>query len=355
MAKEFKVAFAVFTWLIRKAKCVVCMDANLSNRTYRNLQRIRCSDGKHKIFLHHNIYKNANAEHYHITTDIHKWTKEIHDKCSANKKFAVVSSSLCEANVIYNNIIEKYPEKSVIIYSSKTNSNEKALHFSDVNTYWSNYDIIIYTPTVSAGVSHEIIHFDCIFGFFTNASCNVEICLQMLGRVRNVKTKSYYICFSADSFNMPTDLNSIRNLICGNRRNLFGKLTKNLDLKFTSHGRPEYIDTDYFWITLENIRISNLSKNSFIPRFLNYVSGTGAKIILLDMELDAEDRVIIADSRKENKFSDLAMNQKLVNAAKAKIDDMFEYRATRDIVSNPSLAQKVRKSYLKYHKMEVRN
>ena len=53
------------------------------------------------------------------------------------------------------------------LYSSETNKETKKLHFSDVNKYLT-YDCLIYTPTLSAGISYEIEHYDYLFGYFVS-------------------------------------------------------------------------------------------------------------------------------------------------------------------------------------------
>lgn len=47
---------------------------------------------------------------------------------------------------------------------------------------------------MTAGISYEVENFDIVMGYFDPNSCQAEICSQMLGRIRNVKEKTYYIC-----------------------------------------------------------------------------------------------------------------------------------------------------------------
>jgi hypothetical protein len=75
------------------------------------------------------------------------------------------------------------------------NSERDAVDFAGVNVAWLRYDVVVYSPTVSAGVSfmprdpatkEPIAHFDSLVAFLINGPGvpSASICLQMLWRVR---------------------------------------------------------------------------------------------------------------------------------------------------------------------------
>jgi len=66
---------------------------------------------------------------------------------------------------------------------------------------WSTYDVVIYTPTITAGISFDTLHFDHIFGFFTNRSSSCESAFQQLFRARNTVSDDIYIYCSDDLTN----------------------------------------------------------------------------------------------------------------------------------------------------------
>ena len=62
----------------------------------------------------------------------------------------------------------------MMIYTRDTDQLTKAIHIKNVNDYWADYDIIIYSPTISVGISFDIPNkFDNIFLYTCNDSCNV--------------------------------------------------------------------------------------------------------------------------------------------------------------------------------------
>jgi len=50
---------------------------------------------------------------------------------------------------------------------------------------WSNKDTVIYTPTITTGLSFNDQHFDKVIAYYTNMSAPAETSLQMMFRVRN--------------------------------------------------------------------------------------------------------------------------------------------------------------------------
>ena len=281
LIRNFSRAFAVFQWLLRYSKYVVLMDANLSDRTFRILQRMR----NEPIYYHCNAFKNATDDKYYFTTDEIKWLGILYSSIDKGEKIAIPMSSLTKAKIIQKNLLNKFPEKRIKLYSSETTNTEKKEHFGNVNLHWK-YDVLIYTPTVSAGISFEAEHFDKVFGYFIDLSCCVETCIQMIGRIRNVKSKQLIIYLHGTSNNLPEEIDEIQRYVYQKRENL----SKNFDdsllqFEYGPFGEVKQYTTDYFYIWMENVRVRNLSLNSFVKRFINTVAYSGAQINQLTDEM----------------------------------------------------------------------
>ena len=54
-----------------------------------------------------------------------------------------------------------------------------------------------------------------------------------------------------------------------------------LQFEYPPDGAIQYYESDYFYLWMETIRVENLSKNSFIERFIDQVCDTGAKVEVL--------------------------------------------------------------------------
>lgn len=281
LLRNFTDCFSKFQYLLKYSKHVICMDANISDRTFRVLKQMRPEfvNAVNEIAYHCNRYRNATSDNYFITGDKLKWLGLLYSTIEADERIAVPMSSLTEAKVLVKNLTKRYPQKQVKLYSSETTMSEKREHFADVNTHWLQYDILVYTPTVSAGVSFEQKHFHKVFGYFTDQSCPVETCIQMIGRIRDVRDLKFYICLCATGNNLPTDIDSIKQYVFNKRENLIKNFDETgLIPEYGPIGDIRYHMSDYFHLWLENARIKNLSKNSFIRRFIHLVSFSGANV-----------------------------------------------------------------------------
>jgi len=277
LKSNFIECFAKFQWLIKYSKHVICMDAGISDRTYRILGQMRPWDGDNSILYHRNECKNARADSYYFTGEKAKWLGILYSSVEADERIAVPTSSLAEAKTLRHNLALRYPAKNIRIYSSETKTSEKRAHFSDVGLYWSQLDVLIYTPTVSAGVSFEKKHFAKVFGYFTDQSCPIETCIQMIGRIRDVADNQFYICLSATGNILPADIRSIKQWVKTKRNNLVTGFDRTgLAIEYSPVGELICHSGDYFQVWLENTQVRNLSKNSFIRRFIHVVTNTGA-------------------------------------------------------------------------------
>lgn len=286
---NFNECFAKFQYLIKHSRHVVCMDAGLTNRTYRVLRAMR---DKTNNLYHYNSYANATDDNYYITTDKARWLGMLYNAVDSDERIAVPMSSVSEARVLDANLRRRYPGKRVKLYSSETLASEKREHFTDVNTYWGELDILIYTPTVSAGVSFERKHFSKIFGYFTDKSCPVETCVQMIGRIRDVESHEHYICISATGNTLPTTPEQVHERLVMSRENLRTQFDTTTHLaivtQYDAKGQPTIRTTDYYQLYVENTIIRNISKNSFIKWFVHAVGQFGAQIHQLDADVYRE-------------------------------------------------------------------
>jgi hypothetical protein len=79
------------------------------------------------------------------------------------------------------------------------------------------------------------------------------------------------------------------------RSSLFRSVSHLMAYEYGPHGELIFHDSPYFHLWLENTRVENLSKNSFVPRFIAQVADTGATVALLEKLPGAEAR--LADLR----------------------------------------------------------
>ena len=281
--KALNASFANFCWLLRNSKKVIIMDGYLSDRSYNILQNIRPTklDDFH---FHWNKYKRVQDTEYRITNNHKDWLNVIMESIKIGKKVVINSNNKIEADTLHKQITELYPSKSIILYTADTSESIKSLHFSDVNKYWI-VDVLIYSPCLSAGVSFVKKHFDLQFSYMTDQSCDVETCLQMTGRVRNIGDKINYICFkSQGESNLPTDIKAIEELIKERKSmDLFDIPADGIEFQINDACQIEYYHTPFFNLWLNNVSNTNMSKNCFIRRYIRKLTDEGGKLSMIPL------------------------------------------------------------------------
>ncbi|GFR91538.1 BA71V-F1055L [Elysia marginata] len=291
--RRFNATFAMFQWMLATARQVICIDANVGDRTLHVLQKMRAA---HPVHFHWNQYQRAGDDLYYFTADQSIWLDHLFESLRRGQRIVLPSNSLTEALAFEAAIRQRFPEKAVCLYSSRLSPSEKERHFADVHTHWSGLDALIYTPTVSAGVSYELERFDALFGYFTNMSCAVETCRQMLARVRSIATKKHYICLLGRKHSLPTATDDIRRLVHDKRTNLYRRLDGEgaqfaFQFEYGPNGDVRFHESSYFYLWLETVRTENLSKNDFVARFIDQVADTGAAVASLEALPGAGERL----------------------------------------------------------------
>lgn len=284
MGGAFHECYAKFRWLVGTAHHVVALDANITDRTLRSLAEMR----EQPVVYHRNTFQRAAGDTYMLCGDLNRWLSALYAFVDDGKHIAIAASSLSEAEAIVREIGRRLPTARVKLYSSKTLASERREHFSDVNLYWSQYDVLVFTPTVSAGVSFEVPHYDVLFGYFTDQSCPVETCIQMMGRIRDIGSKHTVVYFDARGNNLPTKPDAIRELLREGQLSLTNEYAMDgLTVEYAADGTPEYSGS-YLPLWVENTRAINLSRNMFIRLFSQYIDSYGATLYHFDDERFAE-------------------------------------------------------------------
>lgn len=315
LSKDPSGVYRKFEALLKYSKKVICMDAYMTDRTAHIIKEVREPAVKdHKLLIHNNTYKNSTDDKYYVTYNNALWLQILHEKLGIyteidkdngvtsvhypekQHKVVIMSSSLKEAKALHDIFTSYFEAQNIKLnvgfYSSETSKKEKDKVFGDVNTYWDDKDILIFTPTVSAGVSFEIQHYDYVFCYFTNLSCNVQTCLQMMGRIRNIGKKEYYICFNGLPIYKPTSYDRLKSIIEQDNREIID--SANINYIIDRNGRNNIIEDIFFHIWIQNELVNNISKRYFTNEFMKFLRyGGGTIISLVDFIDNLEDKELV--------------------------------------------------------------
>jgi Origin of replication binding protein len=101
--------------------------------------------------------------------------------CSSSKSFTVRLQHFIRA---------RRPDTNMLVYNSDTSE-----RLDDVATLWKTCQLLVYSPTITAGVSFELEHFDSLVAFVSNSrhAPTVDMTLQQLFRVRNLNDGSMHL------------------------------------------------------------------------------------------------------------------------------------------------------------------
>jgi hypothetical protein len=91
-----------------------------------------------------------------------------------------------------------------VLHSSKTDDKLKN-ELEDVNSFWVQFQVVLYSPTIESGVDFNVPHFDKIYGIIRNGflTCSQRAFLQMVGRIRTIKDHDI-LCY----YDGPTQLDA---------------------------------------------------------------------------------------------------------------------------------------------------
>ena len=172
--------YNVLSRLLNKSNKILCLDGDLCDRSYDFIYNLGID---YKIYI--NEYKTT-KKHYILTNDTNDFNNKIMEKLNEGKKIVLCCMSKNETELYYELFKNNY---KCIIHNSISKNKDILLN---VNKHWADIDILIYSPTVEAGIDFNIEYFDCLFTTISNMSCSIRAFLQMMNRIRHYADNKIY-------------------------------------------------------------------------------------------------------------------------------------------------------------------
>ncbi len=178
---------------VRNCKRLIIADANLTDTTVQLFTNFRQSC----IKVQNDYMSMSDTKCTYISDKNELLSKVISDIEQGLK--LVIPTNIKKTSIEIHKLLTKYfPKKKFLLLNSSTEHVSASL--------WNQYDCIIYTSKISAGISFNDIYFDRLYGIFTNTTCSVQMCSQMLIRVRNLKDKQMFLCVARNRKNLSRSL-----------------------------------------------------------------------------------------------------------------------------------------------------
>ncbi|NJD08797.1 MAG: hypothetical protein FIA97_20245 [Methylococcaceae bacterium] len=179
--------FSKLIQLIRSATTVICLDADLTGLlTIDLIAELRGPQSERdELYGYRNDYRYAGRTIQLYESQPHL-VNELVAVVEAGKKVFVATNTREFAQHAQQLVLQHQPDAKVLLLTSSTNDTPEFIDFlHDPNTEAPQYDAVITSPSLSTGISIDVIHFDVVFGFFSQEPLTYQDCDQAISRVRN--------------------------------------------------------------------------------------------------------------------------------------------------------------------------
>lgn len=358
--------YAKFEWLCKKATNMICMDAFASLRTYTLCNKLRSN-----VLLSINKYCKPEAR----GTDYYYDEKSFHSvflracESATTRPIIVAATSRKQAEILAKSAQIRNPTLKIALYTANS---ENKHELQDINTSWLQYNIVIYTPTVTAGVSFEQAHFDKMFCYFNAKSCDVNTSIQMMGRARKIASNEFHICIiNSKNEQYPNTVGEIEQSMQLLMQNSFAiqnasivkgiKLVDGvipLGIRDDGQGYEYKVKDTYYWLKVLNTHHRCQSIMNFASLFKQFRKKMGMVNVWKESDHNIVDTVLMTAVKYQNKEIELAtiagakmdvfVDAHVVNfemtpderATAAKVALMNAYDVTDESIITPAFVKK---------------
>ncbi|MCK5717299.1 MAG: DEAD/DEAH box helicase family protein, partial [Thiomargarita sp.] len=190
--------------LFDDAKLIVLAQHNVTQLTYKFLAYFGIErDDVYTVKNTTQRYQNTETQLFQSDS---AWLEKLHKTIGEGIPCMVACNEReGGAETVFQGIRNKYPEKKgLLITSSNKKEHEQAAFLNNADAEIEQYEYLVYSPTLSHGVSITSDKFQHTFGLFSSTAGNKPSdCTQMLFRAR--KVKNLYIHCDTDKQATPTE------------------------------------------------------------------------------------------------------------------------------------------------------
>lgn len=184
--------------LLNNSDLVIALDAMTGRRTFSLLSHRHCVmvDNKYKIGSadsNGDVIGEKQTDMYYA--DLKNWNEKLFEtipKCIEEPIIIAVSKKKT-SHELYKYCKAHIPAGAVIKLYNGDSTAEERKDFENFSAVLDDVHILIYTSTVSAGLSYENPRFVHRFARFSPYKCDVISAIQMMGRVRSVSSRTNHI------------------------------------------------------------------------------------------------------------------------------------------------------------------
>ena len=202
--KRLKDSSLAFFQLLQDAGKILFLDAFPTDRQFLLLKHLAFRQDK-RICYRHNSWLPLGRKAVEIEALTSKLKKTlmfdaIREKLESGKCVAVfITSRACGLQLVRFIRTHFTDTKEVAFYDSYMDSRVRDRDFDNVDKWWSDLDLLIYTPVLLAGVSFNMRnHFHCIFVWAYSQSSHVRDIIQAAGRIRHLEIETMFYALDCE-------------------------------------------------------------------------------------------------------------------------------------------------------------
>ena len=338
--RPIECAMKIHDMILNSSKILV-MDAYLSTRSFDFIKDIFKNNITQKKCIYiKNQYKYPVRKYIdHDSTSFNLHLKQLLLK---KKRCAICCGSKNMANKIMRFLEKEFHIKDLnILYYN----NENPLHNGvNLNEEWKNADLVIYTPTITAGISYDNkkYPFDNLFLYAVNSnSCHFRDMVQASKRIRDFNSNIINICISDKYRYSQHERPCIRQTIEENNEFKSMLFDTEEDIKgFKDIEKLEY---------LHNINIHNILERNISDKYLDkfskkYLYEENIHLLENDIELDGKfDDTEFDDEWDYDTIKDITIDDKL------SIQEKMNSINKSDIITDDEKKEYIKFNYKNIH------
>ena len=301
--KSARTIFELLQNICKMSTKILCLDADYNIRSSQFIEHFGQS------ILVYNKY-TTQKKTYVMTQDKKYFLNKIKNDLNNGLKICISSMSSGIIQGIEEEIIKQHSDIKYKIYYGKTSDKLKS-ELQSVNDMWTNYQLIMYSPTIESGVD-VTIPFDKLYGvcYGGDFTTSQRAFLQMCGRLRNVKNNDILCyCNTIIDFNIGSNIYTYDDIF--NAFKYSSNMTQKPLLKYifkeTSDGICECVYDKKNITLFDVINIlnfaENINKNNkiFLSVLFRLLREKGYDMELMD--INEKDKNENDDSDSENNLS----------------------------------------------------
>jgi len=317
---ESKEAFEFISAIINNSKKLITLDGDLSYRGFNYIKQFGES-----INIINPVKKNKKI--FTLIDSENNFHDEITESLTNKEKIVIVSQTSNKCNNMYAYIKKKFPKIKMSIYTGSTSDLNKT-DLDDVKKNWSLLDVLIYSPTIEAGVNFDVLHFDKIYGIVCS-NCNSQRAFcQMLARVRKTKDNNILLYASSLQYkkiskNKVYSFDEVQNTLIAldiikiNEVYEGSKIIKRLtpyDTNYIYNKIEELMKHKYYYLGYLELLLKNKG-HDFINNIKPKEKAETIKADIKESKLASSEKFLTIDDITEGRFKTLMNRQKTSTAS----------------------------------------